>query len=438
VTAVLAGWLAVAGCGGPSAGSDGAAANRQPISFNPQPLLDELTAALAAKNRDGFLAPFAASAKPAAASWWDNLAALGFTTGAVATLRPGVTIDRSGNATMTIIAGARSDLDPVNADLKRENAVPTTEYEIGLRLDDGAKTPVITSWTSVQHAPWDDGKSMYVRRLDTVVVAGYADERAAVDQVADAAKKAADYDIAYYRSVAATLLHQPGFVVFTSASQSVRNLWFSGGTQPRGWTGEADGRSQPLPGISTHLGWAQPVLSTVAARVVVRPDLGDQETSTLVHEFIHANLASRAAAYYGADGQSMPAWVSEGIARLIEYTYLSNPDPTLQHYSAQRLKDSLATVPKNKLTGVPPTDNQLYGGTQDDGRQWYDVAASVYYYIAFKYSAFKALAAAQESYADGVPFAKVINTVGSNGTATMYDPTVIRQDWQAWLAQNYG
>jgi hypothetical protein len=148
--------------------------------------------------------------------------------------------------------------------------------------------------------------------------------------------------------------------------------------------------------------------------------------------------------HYAMDEYGQTTLLNEDLAAaavtlaLKDHTYLSNPDPTLQHYSAQRLKDSLATIPKNKLTGVPPTDDQLYGGTHDDGRQWYDVAASVYYYIAFKYSAFKALAAAQESYADGVPFARVINTVGSNGTATMYDPTVIRQGWQAWLAQNYG
>jgi hypothetical protein len=232
-----------------------------------------------------------------------------------------------------------------------------------------------------------------------------------------------------YRATASSLLHQPGFVVFTSASSATRNRWFRSGDQLKGWIEDPLGISVPLSGASTRTGDAAPENGGIAARVVVRPDLGSEEPAVLVHEFVHANLTSRGA-IWGSGDESMPAWI-------VEDTYRSSPDPTRQVYSAQVLKDSLASLPKNKLTGALPTDDQLHNGA--DGSQWYDVAASVYYYIGHTYGIYKAYSAAELSYGTGdTPFDNVIKSVASNGTATMYDPRVIKRDWKRWLTETYG
>jgi hypothetical protein len=410
--------------------------NRITEGFISQKFMNQLTADLAAKKKDQFLANFAEPARSAVALWWDNLAALGTTIGVVADSNPGPLLDENRNVTLKIVAGARNSLDPVNADIQKQKVVPATEYQVVVHVDEATKTPIITSWVSLDHAPWDEGKRLYVRKMGDVVVAGYPEERAAVDGIASAAKKAADYDLALYRAVGSDLLHQTGFVVFTSASLAIRGRWFQSGDDTKGRIVEPAGTSVPLIGASTRTGDATAEDGGIAARVIVQPDLGSGETAILVHEFVHANLTSRGA-IWGSGDEQMPAWISEGIARLVEDTYRSSPDPTRQVYSAQVLKDSLASLSKSKLTGALPTDDQMHNGA--DVSQWYDVAASVYYYIGHTYGIYKAYYAAEAAYGTGnTPFDNVIKSADKNGTPTMYDPSVIKRDWKRWLTETYG
>jgi hypothetical protein len=431
----LAGCLVVTGCGASGAPGEVAPSKRLAESFNSDDLMNQLSAALTAKDKNRFLAVCAESIRPTVALWWDNLAALGTTVGVVADAAPGVATDENGNATVKIAAGARVSVDPINADLKREKAAPTTEYQLKVHVDEATRKPTITSWVSIDHAPWDAGKRLYVRKMGSAIVAGYPEERAAIDRVASAAKKAADYDIALYRSAGPNLLYQKGFVVFTSASAATRDQWFGSAARRKGLIGDSDGTTLGMPTASTNSG--EPFLenSTAAARVVVRPDRSATELTTiLVHEFVHANLMPRSSIWGSGDG-SMPAWIAEGIARMVEDTYRSSPDPTRTSYSAQFLKDSLSTVSKDKLTGVLPTDQQLYG---PGIAQWYDVAASVYYYIGHTYNLGKMFSAADSGYSGSDPFANVIKSADSKGYLTMYDASVIKQGWKNWLAETYG
>ena len=129
-----------AAASGPSSSSSASAANGAgsapvPAQMFPDALFRQLTGYLQSGNRAGFLHLAAAAARPAMQTWWDNLKAIGFTTGAVIPTASHdiVRVDRHGNGTAVVLAGVHSPLDP--SDNKGKPDVPLTRYRIGLHFD---------------------------------------------------------------------------------------------------------------------------------------------------------------------------------------------------------------------------------------------------------------------------------------------------------------
>ena len=148
-----------------------ASAAVMPAEMFPDALFRELSTDIQARNEAAFLSLAAASARPALTTWWDNLRAIGFTTGAVLPTVPldAVPIDSHGNGTAVVLAGAHSPLDPVD-DLGKPQ-IPMARYRMGLHFASPGATGQITSWRPLDDAPWDSASPLYVRKAAYVVVA---------------------------------------------------------------------------------------------------------------------------------------------------------------------------------------------------------------------------------------------------------------------------
>ena len=197
-----------------------ASAAVMPAEMFPDALFRELSTDIQARNEAAFLSLAAASARPALTTWWDNLRAIGFTTGAVLPTVPldAVPIDSHGNGTAVVLAGAHSPLDPVD-DLGKPQ-IPMARYRMGLHFASPGATGQITSWRPLDDAPWDSASPLYVRKaaLRGGGLACSAD-RALVDQTLPVAETAAAYDIKMMGHVAPVFLQQHGFVVFVSGER---------------------------------------------------------------------------------------------------------------------------------------------------------------------------------------------------------------------------
>jgi len=114
----------------------------------PDALFARLTKDIQTRNEQDFLGLTAASAKPAVQAWWDNLNAIGFTTGLVMPTNQydQVNLDGNGNGSTVVLAGMHNALDPSNFDKKPD--VPLERYQIGLHFSSikaiGQITAVLT------------------------------------------------------------------------------------------------------------------------------------------------------------------------------------------------------------------------------------------------------------------------------------------------------
>lgn len=413
-----------------------------PQTMIPETLLSQLTKDIQAKNETGFLSLVAANAKGPVRSWWANQEALGFTTGAIvpAAGEDDVTLDGSGDGTLTVLAGTHSALDPIGSDGLPD--VPCEQYRLGLHFSSSHATGEITSWQPLDNAPWDQGTQLYVRRAAHVVVAGDPADRALVDQTVPMAEAAAEYDIKLLGHVNPKDLHQSGFVVFVSGNAATRNGWFRSGPQPTGWSGDAyGGLTFPLSGASGDQGGITSNVSddaTGGARVIVVPyrqagETAHAETSVLVHEFVHALLFPDNPGLYG-NSNPVPAWANEGIAVAMQDLYLGDTDPAPGTYHFGVLTNAVQALPAGYRTGSLPSTHQIYDESQTAGYDWYQVAGSVYEYIAIKFGMSQMFAAAVLlTTNDSTPFGNVLAS-NKNGTLVFYSPSSIERGWQEWLA----
>jgi hypothetical protein len=310
-----------------------------------------------------------------------------------------------------------------------------TSYRLTVHQDKESAPIRITGWTSLMNAPWDLSQ-LYVTKGRHVAVASYPDERRLADSLRADAERAAEYDIAMFKSNDKHDLKQTGFIVFVSAQAKRRATWLHAGKQPRGWSADPAGAAKPLPG---QPGTLLPGIETNAvggARVVFQPQGSSHEnTAVLVHEFVHVVFATDTIWAY-SDDKPAPAWTAEGIARLVESFYRTHPDPSLQTLEFN-LNEMHSNPLRSRFRGAPPTDAQLYNGTAAGGSFWYDVAASVYGYLAIKYGTFDAFYAARIGYTDdSTPFSGVVQS-DKGGTITYYRPSVIQAAWADWYRRTY-
>ena len=417
-----------------------------PAQMFPDALFKKLTQDIQDKNQNAFLSLVAPAARPAVQTWWDNMQAIGYTTGLIlpTAKTDQVNLNGQGDGTATVLAGTHNALDPVNSSGKP--LVPLERYQIGLHFSSPSAIGQITAWKPLGDDPWDQGGKLYVRKDENVVVAGPAADSAVVDETLPIAQAAAAYDVGLYNHVHPSDLRQLGFVVFVSGDSAVRGQWFSTTNQPSGWPPGSNGLTAQLPGpaASADTNWSLGNLAddtTGGARVVITPfedqNGGTQqlETAQLVHRFALDILA--------ADNQELvpgvallpvPSWAVEGFAVAMQGAYYSNTNATPDEYSFKALNDVLKALPASYKTGQVPTAAELYTGSAQTQQDWRVVAASLYAYIATKYGMNQMLASAALMYtAEPDPRQNVLES-STKTSYTFYGKDTIQAGWAAYLA----
>ena len=432
----------------PAGASSAAAAPKVPMPAQvfPDALFKQLTKDIQANDEQAFLGLVAPGARPAVQTWWDNLQAIGFSTGLImpTSKTDQVAVNSNGDGTAQVLAGTHNALDP------RTNGkpdIPLERYQIGLHFSSASAIGQITAWKPLGDDPWDQGGKLYVRKDANVVVAGPAADSSAVDETLPLAQAAAAYDVGLINHVNPHDLSQSGFVVFVSSDPAVRGGWFAGTKQPSDWPPAFfGGFTAQLPGPGASADTAMDVSNladgtTGGARVVITPyedqSAGTQhlETAELVQQFMLDVLAaSDQALLPGMAPSPVPSWAVEGFAVAVQALYQGNTNPTPDNYSFEALNSDLAKLPASYLTGDLPTSAQLYTGSTTTEENWNDVAASVYAYIATKYGMNQLFASADLMYVgQPVPFGNVLKS-NTKGTLTFYGQDTIESGWKTSLA----
>jgi hypothetical protein len=429
-----------------AASSTAAAAPQGPMPAQmfPDALFKQLTKDVQGDNEKDLLSLVAPAARPAVQTWWDNMQALGFTTGLIMPTdkTDEVDLNSSGNGTATILAGTHNALDPL--DNKGKPLVPLERYRIGLHFSSAKAIGQITSWKPLGDAPWDQGK-LYVRKADNVVVAGPASEGPVVDETLPIAQAAAAYDYDLVNHVHPSDIRQLGFVVFVSHDAAVRNRWFSTTKQPAGWPPAFTSLTAQLPGpgASADTNWSLGNLAngtTGGARVVITPfedqngGTTQQETAELVTRFALDILSASNQGIAGFPAASPPAWAIEGFGVAFEAAYDSNTNATPDEYSFKALNDALKALPARYKNGDVPTAGDLYSGSDQAQQDWRVAAASVYAYIATKDGMGQLLASAELMWtAEPDPRQNVLKS-STKDTLTFYGKDTIQSGWEAYMA----
>lgn len=414
-----------------------------PAQVFPDALFRRLTADIQSQDKKDFLSLVAPSARPAVQTWWDNMQAIGFTTGLImpSNATDQVNLDTNGDGTTVVLAGTHSPYDPVDGN---KPDVPLERYQLGLHFSSPTAIGQITAWKPLGNAPWDQGK-LYVRKGTNVIVAGPVADRATVDETLPIAQAAAAYDVGLINHVHPTDLRQTGFVVFVSATPTVRSNWFSTTEQPAGWAPASPDSGLtaqlPGPGASADTNWGLGGLaddSTGGARVVITPfeeqsgGTAQVETEELVTRFALDILSADNQAFAGISAATPPAWALEGFAVAFEAAYESDTNPALDTYSFKVLADALKQLPASYKNGTLPSADDLYVGPAS--ADWRVVAASVYAYIASKYGMGQLLGSADLMWTQFTdPRGNVLES-NSNGTLTFFGKDTITAGWKAYLA----
>lgn len=440
-----------------SAGQAHAAASLPATSTRPAPppaqvfpdvLFKKLTQDIQTQNEAGFLSLVSPGARPEVRIWWENLQAIGFTTGAILPTASGDRVDLNshGDGTATVLAGVHNALDPRDSNGKPD--IPSERYQIGLHFAGPGAIGEITSWKPLGDDPWDQGVRLYVRKAANVVVAGPQADRGLVDETLPIAQAAAGYDVGLVNQVNSHDLHQLGFVVFVSGNSAVRDRWFSTGPRPAGWPPAFfGGLTVPLPGPgasadSSVSGGDVSDGSTGGARVVITPFEDESggtshlETVQLVHQFMLDILAADDQALApGGSPPAVPSWAVEGLAVAVQSLYEGNTNPAPGTYSFTPLDDELKALPSSYRDGSVPTSQQLFTGPTATEENWNDVAASVYEYIAVTHGINQMLAAATLLWTNQTsPFGNVLAS-SSNGNFNFFAAATIESGWRAALAK---
>jgi hypothetical protein len=423
-----------------------------PAEMFPDALFGQLTADIQAGNEGAFLGMASAAARPAITTWWENLRAIGFTTGAVIPTASidAVHIDSHGNGTTVVLAGAHNQLDPIDSNGRPQ--IPMELYRIGLHFAGPTATGQITSWQPLGDDPWDQGSQLYVRKAAHVVVVGLPSDRALVDQTLPVAETAAAYDIGMMHIDAPGFLQQQGFVVFVSGSASVRDHWFATDPQPQGWPPQFLGvQAVQLPGpavtADATVGRGLSSLTNAISddsmggvRVVVAPGVS---ATTLVGDFmldIQATEDENPA--YGTQVNPPPTWTEEGFAVAVQSLFEDNPTPlTRGRYTFATLTAKLRGLPSSYRNGRLPSTAQLFGSSLTVDEDWGYVAASAYEYIHSQYDLGRMIVSAMELYVvdlgdHSTPFANIYKSGSTAKNIKFFGIHSIGQfGWRPWLAR---
>jgi hypothetical protein len=437
--------------GAPRASSSATATAATPAGPMPAEMFTDglfatMTQDLNMRNEMAFLHLASPSARPAMKTWWDNLNAIGFTGGAVIPTAGNdtVRIDSHGDGSTIVLAGTHNALDP---SYQSKPGVPLERYRIGLHFASATATGQITSWQPLDSDPWDQTSGLYVRTGTNVVVAGLPGDSGVVNETLALAQTAANYDIGLMRQVNPGDLLQEGFVVFVSDNAEVRDGWFAGDPQPKGWPLAWNGdRTFELPGPGTSPDDYNSAPGGIAddttggVRIVLTPyeqsgQTPQQEIMGLEREFMIGILAAHDQDLLNGPPSTTvnpDAWTIEGLGIAAEALYAGNTNPAPAHYSFGPLSGFLRAMPSRFKTGKLPDAQQLVG---PDAQDWNDVAASVYEYIGQKYGLNQMFASAVLMWTQfATPFGNVEDVPKSTAsTYYFFRASALEKDWRAWL-----
>lgn len=365
----------------------------------------DMNTALQKQDRELFLSHAEGKAKDQLGLWWDNMSAIGFTTGYVDPVGVTTASEISIGVDLGFPANALRGSDTVDAGLVlpfgQQYSVTTQE-----RGDD----VVITSFTPAgAPMPWDDGKLYVVKQKHTVIY-GLPDERALVDRAAPIAEKAASTLLTYATKLGSKV-PQKGFIGAVTDRDERLKRWRgpdSGLTEISGFA-----RSASQPDAATPI--MDPAIASGGrvggSSVVLGPGaMGDGERrfgAVFVHEFTHCLQYSAAP----NSNRSHAAAPFEGFARFIEWqTGYSDFAPT------PALKDAVATMGEKAFS-----DDQIRSdATAATG---YAAAGSFYRFVAEK---------------GGDPWALAVKSTNDFITleqlARAQNPKLTAAAWQEWMA----
>ncbi len=405
-------------------------------------MFDALTAALSKHDRAAFLRRFTGAAVKAAGQWWDNLDAIGFDRGAVGTYRnrgDSVALDPDGGGTLPVVlAGVHAESDRVGTDGAR--FVPTTAYRWGVRYSAGRLT--VTTWASLQRAPWDCGCRLHVARKGGAVVAAYPAEGALADDVVGAVADALDWSTTFSNSVDASWPRLTGAVAFVTAQPTRMAGWFRTRTSDDPdrdgyWAHPPPAYTYYLPGYDGAAAGIHHGGDFAGARIVLGPDALEDTTEQFVHELVHYRLSSQAT---GDGFLTTNAWVEEGVAQMVQQIFVgTTAEAAAAGDWVVGTKELGVGITADRLNhdfhDRPPTTAQLYAADRNSRFFWYQIAASVYDYLAVRYGLKVSIDVATAAHAGRSPFELVPDPDRPSRTLSS---TTVQRAWAAWVRETYG
>lgn len=409
------------GYGQPNTAADG--------EFTGDHLITRLNEALAARDRDTFFSYVDGAAVEPLELWWDNMDALGWTTGGLSLQAPQSSHYAEDTITQQVLLGAVTAGSPqIPADSAHPDAglsyAPANAYRVTLHVTDDGASGVITGWEPQHYAaPWDL-EPLYAVIDDHSVVAGYADERDLVDRTAAAAEEAAQWVTEAYQQQTG-IANASRFLTFMTDDADRFNSWFIDDDGLDGWVGDRAGTMFPqhrlpaAPGLDPNIATGNR-MSNAGGILTVGPN-GLQHgiaeaTDTLVHEFVHAIHLTNVPQESGSSSV-----VAEGWATYNESLFQGSGTyaPRLR-VTGRTLRGCVA-----QLDGSLPTEQDFVDA--EDATCAYALSGSLYAYAASL--GVDVYALADEALATGEPLWSLLERDGVALTA---------EGWSSWLREQFG
>ncbi|AZI59177.1 hypothetical protein EH165_14545 [Nakamurella antarctica] len=429
-----------------SLASEAARPKVRPSSVDTSALFESITNALLVGNREAFLLHFTSEALVPATFWWDNMAAIGMDGGAASTYySDAAMIDVGANDVGTVrqvFMGAHFPGD--GADEFNNLRVSTTAYswDVAASFDPTFEVTslIVTAWTSLSNAPWDCNCALHVARGVSGVVASLPDDAAFADEILNYQDQGYEW-LNNFMTLSAPEIGVPAEVVtFATANADRLYNWFrplSDGTAEvpvdRSFVAAVQA-TYSYYGFNPNLAWAVP---NTAPRMVVGSDVLDfaDPVDVLVHELVHYSLGKFRNEEYWPYTEP---YLAEGVAEMIEQVYgFTTPADAVagawvvgQPRQATSISASLLA---ELFDGSLPTSDEMRSGSNSVVNFWYDIAGSLYNYLALTYGMPAALRASVCAYKEGTVLGCVTDDAG-----VRLSEADLTASWAQWVRATYG
>lgn len=382
------------------------------------PFYETLNTALAARDRDLFFSRVTGAAVEPLSLWWDNMDLLGWSTGAISYGSVGDLRVTGPSARIEVLLG--TDMSYPQRGRDASQAIATMGFPYEATIDLSGPEPLITEWAAIISVrPWDLAPLRVVAG-EGVVVAGFTDEEAFLDQLLPVAADASAWTRSDYVLQRQQAPPAAGFLIFATMDETRFSSWFRGeGSEP--WVMDpaaiavSGGLPRPgMPGLDPRLAtgvWRSGGVVSIGPGGIGSDDL---TARLLVHEFAHVlqsiDTPSRS--------ESPPLATLEGWAEYQTLRFANGGAFPTSGPVAAHIGSCVSEAP------TVPTDEELRGqGAQCS----YAIASTL-----FAYAELNGVLATQlvdEAAGRGVSPFDAAQSLGS----PMSD-----EDWAAWVLATYG